>query len=550
MNTRSPKDSLNIEIPSGPLSLNADNYIPLTSVENMIYQTISQPGGLVRIKGNRKTGKSSLLLRLIKQITNLNYVPIYIDLSQADQSLADSHELFLQWLCTNISHQMQLEPDIEQYWHPHLGVKVSCTNYLEDYILNSQSQPVVLILNHIDDIIHWSHNKEFFSLLRSWYEQAKFNPDFGKLRLILIQGTEIHVKLNITQSPFNVGLSITLPDLTVEQISTLASRYQIQGITLEQIQELMFMVGGHPYLMNSALYYLANHPKHTIEDLLREIASPTGIYREHLLSCWQKLQNSPECLVALRKILKAPNGANIDHATAYKLENCGLIKLQGDRSEIACNLYRQYFSEQNLEDLDLQQELNRLRSENEYLYTLSYQDQLTEIANQRYLDYYLAETWGTLFGKQKPLSIIVLEVDHLKIFNDIHGFPAGDQFLKKVAKILKENTDKNNHMIARSSGNKFMVVLPLTEVQVATGIAENIRTQVQSLQVVYGGGYGGLPQCVSISVGVVGCFPQANMELGQLIQTANQALAKSKFMGGNQLTITDQLLDPKLQIIM
>lgn len=550
MKKQVPTGSLNIEIPSGPLSLNADNYIPLTSVETLIYRAISQPGGLVRIKGNRKTGKSSLILRVLQQIKNLNYLPIYIDLSQADQSLADSNELFLQWLCTNISHQMQLEPNIEEYWHSRLGAKVSCTNYLEDYILNSQSQPVVLILNHIDDISNWPHNKEFFSLLRAWYEQGKFNPDFGKLRLILVQGTEIQVKLNITQSPFNVGLSITLPDLTAEQISTLASRYQLQGVTLEHIQELMFMVGGHPYLINSALYYLANHPKDTIEDLLKEIASPTGIYREHLLSCWQKLQNSPECLVALRNILKTPNGANIDHVTAYQLESCGLIKLQGDRSEIACNLYRQYFSEQNLEDLDLQQELNRLRSENQYLYTLSYQDQLTEIANRRYLDYYLAETWGTLFGKQKPLSIIVLDVDHLKIFNDIHGFPAGDQFLKKVAKILRENTDKNNHMIARSSGDKFMVVLPLTEVQAAVGIAENLRTQVQSLQVVYGGDYGGLPQSVSISLGVVGCLPQANMELEQLIQTANQALAKSKFMGGNQLTVTDQLLDPKLQIMI
>jgi diguanylate cyclase (GGDEF)-like protein len=310
------------------------------------------------------------------------------------------------------------------------------------------------------------------------------------------------------------------------------------------------MVGGHPYLINSALYYLANHPKDTMEDLLKEIASPTGIYREHLLSCWQKLHNSPECLVALRNILKAPNGANINHATAYKLESCGLIKIQGDRSEIACNLYRQYFSEQNLEDLDLQQELNRLRSENQYLYTLSYQDELTKIANRRYLDYYLAEIWGTLCGKQKPLSMIILDVDHLKIFNDIHGFPAGDDFLRKVAKILKENTDKNHHVIARSGGDEFTVVLPLTDVSVATDIAENIRLQVQSLQVIYGGDYGGLPQCVSISVGVVSCLPQPNMALSQLMQTANQALAKSKFMGGNQLTMTDQLLDPKLQIVI
>jgi len=534
---------MNIEIPEGPLSLDADNYIPLTLIETMIYQAISKPGGLVRIKGNRKTGKSSLLLRLIKQISNLNYLPIYIDLSQADQSLANSNELFLQWLCTNISHQMQLKPNIEEYWHPRLGAKVSCTNYLEDYILNFQSQPVVLILNHIDEISNWSNNKDFFSLLRSWYEQGKFNPEFGKLRLILVQGTEIHVKLNITQSPFNVGLSITLPDLTSEQIMTLASCYQLHEVTLEHIQELMFMVGGHPYLINSALYYLANHPKDTMEDLLKEIVSPAGIYRKHLLLCWQKLQNAPECLVALRNILKAPNGAKIDHITAYKLESFGLIKLQGDRSEIACNLYRQYFSEQNLEDLDLQQELNKLRSENQHLYALSYQDELTQMPNRRYLNNYLEETWDTLLGKQKPLSMIVLDVDHLKLFNDIHGLPGGDQFLKKVAEILQANTHKTNHLIARSSGDEFFVVLPLTDIQEATAIAENLRIQVQSLQVVYGGDYGGLPQYVSISLGVVACIPQPEMELLQFLQTVNQALAKSKFMGGNQVTIADDLPD-------
>lgn len=540
---------MNIEMPEGPLPLDSPIYIRLEEIEEKIYRSIIQPGSLIRIKGTRKKGKSSLLLRIIKKIEELEYSPIYIDWMQVDQSIRESSEKFFRWLCANISNKIRLEPNLDQHWNSRVGRKVSCTNYLKNYILASQEKPVVLIFNHIDYVSEWSNiHQDFFSLLRALYEQAKLDPQLAKLRLILVQSTEIRVKLNVTQSPFNVGTSITLPDFIEEQIMTLASRYQLTDFTQSNAQALKFMVGGHPYLINLALYPLATNSQLSVEELFSEIAYSMGIYREHLQEFWPKLQLYPECIVALQEVLKSPIGAILNDITAYKLESLGLIQMVGNFCQISCNLYRQYFIAQNLDQINLEQELDKLRSENQHLQVLSYGDELTQIANRRYFDHYLEEQWQNLLINKKTLCLILLDIDHFKILNDFSGHQFGDDFLRLIGKLLKRIITVTDSLVARYGGEEFAIILPDIRASQALFIGENLRSEVQSLQVTYGDhNYSGIAPYVSISLGIACCIPQSGIKPAELLEAADRALYQSKHLGRDRLTLSSQFLDTELQ---
>jgi diguanylate cyclase (GGDEF)-like protein len=540
-----------IQCPEGPLPLESPLYVGCETIERKIYGELAKPGGLVRIKGSRYRGKTSLVLRILEQMKSWQCTPVYINWQQADQSLAESTDIFLQWFCANVSRQLGIKSQVKENWNPLFGSKVSCTNYFEDYILINQSHPIVLIFDNFDHISGWSSiTKDFFSLLRSWYEDARQNEEIAKLRLILVQNTEISVDLNISQSPFNVGLPITLPDLTLEQIVDLAHRYALNNFTTTEAEELVFMVGGHPYLINLALYHLAIAPELTLQQLIANSANPTGIYADYLRHLLSHLQPFPELTNALQKVLQSPLGADLDHITAYKLEGLGLVTLRGLRCEIACNLYRQYFTQQNLDQVILHQELQKLRSENHELHLLSYQDELTKISNRRHFEIYIEEQWQAMAIAQLPLALILLDIDHFKIFNDCFGRVAGDGYLQKIAGLLQKAVKVPNSLIVRYGGEEFAVILPGINATEAMEIGENIRLQTQQLEVGYNYdvyGYGGLPEYVSVSLGVAACIPQNQISCDHLLRAADQALYESKRYGYDQVTLGNKFLDNGLK---
>lgn len=126
---------------------------------------------------------------------------------------------------------------------------------------------------------------KIFSLLRSWHEQAKQWEIWQNLRLFVVSSTEFYTELNINESPFNVGLSVHLPEFNLEQVQDLARRYGLNWTNEEGVKNarsLQAMVGGHPYLVRLAIYHLLTAPNLSLENLLQEAPTMTGIYSAHL----------------------------------------------------------------------------------------------------------------------------------------------------------------------------------------------------------------------------------------------------------------------------
>ncbi|NEO66306.1 MAG: hypothetical protein F6J98_40355, partial [Moorea sp. SIO4G2] len=158
----------------------------------------------------------------------------------------------------------------------------------------------------------------------------------------VVYSTEIYVALETSQSPFNVGLPIKLPEFNKQQIQQLAQLYRLHWSNSEAADKLMAMVGGHPGLVQLALYHLAYH-NISLEQLLAEAATATGIYSDYLRQHLSVIRENPDLATTLKQVVTADRGVELDPISIYKLQSMGLVSVQRNKVTLCCNLYRHYF---------------------------------------------------------------------------------------------------------------------------------------------------------------------------------------------------------------
>ncbi|MBN3910128.1 MAG: AAA-like domain-containing protein [Nostoc sp. NMS1] len=337
--------AISLEFPSGPVSLNSRFYIPRPPIEEIAYAEMAEPGSLICIQAPKKMGKSSLILQLLARANNQGFRTVTLDFQQADKEVFTSLNKFLRWFCANVSRELELEPKLNDYWDEDMGSKVSCSIYFQQYLLSALETPLVLVLNEVDWVFEYQEIAgELLPLVRSWHERAKGVEIWQKLRLVLVYSTEILVPIKLTQSPFNIGLPIKLPPFTKEQVQDLALRHGLDW-TNGNVESLMAMVGGYPYLVRLAFYHLVGKGglERDLEKLLQEAPTEAGIYHEYLKQYVLALRDESELQDAFYEVINATSYVKLEPALAYKLQSMGLINLEGDRSTPACELYRLYF---------------------------------------------------------------------------------------------------------------------------------------------------------------------------------------------------------------
>lgn len=170
-------------------------------------------------------------------------------------------------------------------------------------------------------------------------------------------------------------------------------------------------------------------------------------------------------------------------------------------------------------------------------------DGLTSIANRRRFDEVLELEYARFSRTSLPLSLLILDVDHFKAFNDTYGHVAGDETLKSIARILKDELNRASDMPARYGGEEFAGILPDTDHAGAVRVAELIREAVEKLQICHA--RSPIADHVTVSLGVVtytgsGCRPSAN-----LISVADQCLYQAKQKGRNRVVSTCLNLEPQ-----
>ncbi|MBD3560241.1 AAA-like domain-containing protein [Planktothrix sp. FACHB-1355] len=182
---------------------------------------------------------------------------------------------------------------------------------------------------------------DFFGLLRAWHEDAKNRDIWKKLRLVVVHSTEVYIPLSINQSPFNVGLPIELPEFTPQQVYDLTRWHDLDWDT-NQVEKLMAMVGGHPYLVRLALYHIRRQDM-TLKELLQISPTEAGMYGDHLRRHLWNLQQHPDLATAMAQVVAGNTPVRLESLQAFKLHSMGLVHLQGNEVTPRCDLYRFYF---------------------------------------------------------------------------------------------------------------------------------------------------------------------------------------------------------------
>ena len=171
----------------------------------------------------------------------------------------------------------------------------------------------------------------------------------------------------------------------------------------------------------------------------------------------------------------------------------------------------------------------RQQAENELKQRAS-TDVLTGLANRRKLDEVLNLEWNRAMRAGMPLSLLVIDVDYFKAFNDRHGHPGGDAALRIVAGALALNIRRPTDFVARYGGEEFVAVLPETDLEGARAVAEKIRAAVQALPL-----FTDDTQPLTVSIGVAVRTVQADDSLESLFKAADEALYNAKSNGRNRV---------------
>ncbi|MEG4986188.1 AAA-like domain-containing protein [Microcoleus sp. BR0-C5] len=330
------------ELPGGQVDVASQFYVERPPIEERCYQTIVQPSALIRIKAPRQMGKTSLMARILHHGARQGYCTVPLTFQLVDKAVFANLDKFLKWFCAYVGRELHLPNQLEDYWDEIFGSKVNCKDYFEKYILPQIDSPLILGLDEIDRVFQYPDIAEdFLGLLRAWHEESKRRDIWKKLRLIVVHSTEVYIPMNINQSPFNVGLPVDLPEFNSQQIQDLAARHNLNWSAAE-VEELMAIVGGHPYLVRVALYHISRSGL-TLDELKQSAIADAGIYSDHLRRQLWNLEEYPELAQGMRDIVAADSPVQLKAMQAFKLDSLGLVKLHGNECVPRCELYRHYF---------------------------------------------------------------------------------------------------------------------------------------------------------------------------------------------------------------
>lgn len=199
---------------------------------------------------------------------------------------------------------------------------------------------------------------------------------------------------------------------------------------------------------------------------------------------------------------------------------------------------------QKAEDLERKiTELERTKTElkdlNKKLNQMAKHDGLTGIANRLSFDEKIKEEWRKHKYEEKIICLMLVDIDHFKLYNDTYGHLKGDECLRRVAGTLAQLTESNNGYVARYGGEEFAVVFPETPLVDAVEKAEMLRKAIEIACV--DESESSLCRRTTISIGICSTVPSADLSLEKFIQTSDNALYKAKKNGRNRVEYIEEI---------
>ena len=165
-------------------------------------------------------------------------------------------------------------------------------------------------------------------------------------------------------------------------------------------------------------------------------------------------------------------------------------------------------------------------------------DGLTKIPNRRFFDETITKEWGRCARASKSLTLIMLDIDFFKLYNDTYGHQEGDECLIRVAQTIKETLHRPFDAVCRYGGEEFVIILPETKEEGGMIMAERIRAAIECLEIPHA--VSSVSKWVTCSLGVAAVIPSPLVHSDELIRMADKALYISKTSGRNRVNFYEK----------
>ncbi len=272
-----------------------------------------------------------------------------------------------------------------------------------------------------------------------------------------------------------------------------------------------------------------------IDIILMDIVMPDidGIELCRVIKAKKRFGDIPIIMVTVRKNA-------VDLQAAFDAGAVDFINKPINKIELIIRVYstlklKNEMDQRKNHEQELIETTRKLNKANQKLKYLSYVDELTTIANRRYFDEFLNKEWNRASRQKKALSLIMIDIDFFKDYNDTYGHTQGDQCLQRVAKTLCEALKRPGDFVARYGGEEFVAVLPDTGIKGASRVAETLRSNVQSLSIEHKSS--SIEKVITISLGVTSSEPAPNSKPDVLVNSSDSALYQAKREGRNRVVV-------------
>lgn len=221
---------------------------------------------------------------------------------------------------------------------------------------------------------------------------------------------------------------------------------------------------------------------------------------------------------------RQPEPYQVQALAALARQVMHLLELRQRNHEIL-----ELLAERSIQMLELSQQQRTLQAHNQHLKNASMTDGLTGLFNRAAFDQHVTRLFVQAQQQQAPLSVMLIDADHFKSYNDQFGHVAGDEALRQLGKILQQ-TSRKTDIAARYGGEEFVLILPETTANAAQQIAERLCEQVAQTTFAH--------RAMTVSIGVA-TWPQIGQQasITALIEAADQALYRAKRQGRNQVAV-------------
>jgi hypothetical protein len=302
-------------------------------------------GATIIVRGPRQSGKSSLLARIHAFAKNQGRRSILVNFQTFDEKQLSGLDSILKNIAGRIARTFKTLVQPSDVWDSNQkGEKESFAEFLEFAVLTAQAPPSVLILDEVDRLFSRPFTEEFFTAVKGWgSKQATEEERWRNIHIFIgyANNPDIWKEKSDSVSP-GIGYHLRLDDFDYAQVDYLNGRYGAPLKNVQEINDLMALIGGHPFLIRQSLYLLAAE-KWSLDRLQREAPKDRGPFEDHLR--WHLLNLHRDDSMRLA-VLGIANGAGCaEEALFQRLLTAGLITGE-TRAEarLRCELYQQYFS--------------------------------------------------------------------------------------------------------------------------------------------------------------------------------------------------------------